>query len=84
MPETIVVAADLLVDGNSVLAGMGFVMRLVAEVLELYVEVIGAEDVAELTEGGVGVAVAASVDEVAHFAMAAAGEADEPFGMGAE
>ena len=63
---------------------MGLLVGLVAEVLQLYVEVVGTEDVAEAEEGGLGLAVAAGVDEVADLAVAAAGEADEPVGMGAE
>ena len=78
------VAGGLLVDGGAVLAGVGLLVRLVAEVLQLYIEMVGAEDVAEAEERGAGVVVAAGVDEVAHLAVAAAGEADEPFGVGAQ
>jgi glutathione-regulated potassium-efflux system ancillary protein KefF len=68
---------------TAVLAGMRFLVRLVAEVLQFYVEMIGAEDGAKTEEGGLGVGVAAGVDEISHLAVAAAGEADEPLGVGA-
>ena len=80
--EAAAVGRDLLVDGGAVLAGVGLLVRFVAEVLQLYVEVIGAEDVAEAKERAEGVVVAAGVDEVAHLAVTAAGEADESFGVG--
>ena len=66
------------------LTGMGLQVGLEAEVLQLYIEMIGAEDFAEVEEGDPGLAIAAAVDEVAHLAVAAAGEADEPVGVGVE
>ncbi len=56
---------DLLVDGGAVLAGVSLLVGLVAEVLQLDIEMIGLEDVAEAEKGGAGVVVAAGVDEVA-------------------
>ena len=76
--DALVVTVDLLVDGGAVLAGAGLTVRLVAEVLKLHEKVIGSEDVAKGEEGGAGVVVAAGIDQVAHLAVAAAGEADEP------
>ena len=81
--QTPPVGMDLLVDRGAVLAGVGLVVGFVAEVLQLYIEVIGLEDVAEAEEGGAGVVVAAGVDEVAHLSVAASGEADESVGVGA-
>ncbi len=82
--QTPPVGTDLLVDRGAVLAGVGLLVRFVAEVLQLYIEVIGTEDLAEAEEGGAGVVVAAGVDEVAHLAVAAGGEADESLGVGGE
>ncbi len=81
MAEAATFGADLLVDRGAVLAGVGLLVGLVAEVLEFYIEVVGAEDVAEAEERGAGFVVAAGVDEVAHLAVAAAGEADQTLGV---
>ena len=63
------------------LTGVRLLVGLVAEVLQLHVEVGGAEDVAQAQEGGAGVGVAAGVDEVADLPVAAAGQADQPLGV---
>ena len=46
MAEAATDGRDLVIDGRAVLAGMGLLVRFVAEVLNLYVKVIGAEDLA--------------------------------------
>jgi hypothetical protein len=81
VPETVAVGSDFLVDGDAVLAGVGFLVRFVAEVLQLYIEMVEAEYLAELEERDESVAVAAGVDEIAHLTVAAAGEADEAVGV---
>jgi len=81
--EAIALGGDLCVNGHSVLAGAGLGMRFVAEVLEFHVEVGAAEDVAQPKEGCVGIVEVGGVDEVAHLAVAASGEADDAFGVGA-
>ena len=48
------IAGSLLEDGGAVLAGVRLLVGLVAEVLQLDVEMVGAEDVAEAEEGGAG------------------------------
>ena len=82
MAEAAAVGSDLLVDRGAVLAGVGLLVGLVAEVLQLDEEVVGSEELAEAKERGAGVVVAAGVDEVAHLAVPAAGEADETLGVG--
>jgi hypothetical protein len=77
-------ARQLLEYGGTMLAGVGLLVRLVPEVLQFDVEMIAAEDVAEPGESRLGLTVATRIDQVAHFAVAAAGEADEFFGMGTE
>ena len=84
MTEAAAVGPDLLVDGRAVLTRMGFLVGDVAEVLQFYVEVIGPEYVAEVKEGLGRVGISAGVDQIAHLAVTAAGEADEFRGMGAQ
>ncbi len=84
MPQPVADRGGLLEHLGAVLAGVRLLVGLVAEVLQFHVEVVGAEDVAEVEEGGAGLGVAAGVDEIADLAVAAAGEADEPLGMGAQ
>ena len=74
----------LVIDGGSVLAGIGLLVRLVAEVLELHIEVVGAEDVAELQEGDTGLLVAAGIDEGADLSVPASGETDEASSVGTQ
>ena len=74
----------LLEDGSAVLAGVRLPVRLVAEILQFHIEVVGAEDVAEAKQRHVGLGVAAGVHQVSDLAVPAAGEANEPLGMGAE
>jgi len=83
MAEAAADGRDLVIDGRAVLAGMGLLMRLIAEVLKLYVKVIGAENVAQAEECVEGVGVAAGVDQVADLAVAAGGKADDSLGVGA-
>ncbi len=80
---------DLLNDRGAVLTGVGLLMGLVAEVLQLDIEAVaaetvGREDAAQAEEGGVGFAVAAGVDKVTDLSVAAGGEADQPFGVSLE
>jgi hypothetical protein len=81
MMDAFVVAVDFLVDGDAILSGVSFAVGLVAEVLEFHEEVVGSEDVAEVEEDRAGVVVATRVDQVAHFAVAAAGETDQTLGV---
>ena len=67
-----------------VLSGMmSFWLRiiLISEVLELRIEMIGPEDLAELEERGLGLVVVTGVDEGADLSVPASGEADEPGGV---
>ncbi len=66
------------------LTGVGFVVGFVSKVLQLYEEMIGAEDVAETKQCRLGVPETAGVDEISHLAVTAAGEADEAGGVGAQ
>ncbi len=61
--KTTSVDSDLLIDGGAVLTGMGLLMRFVPEILELYVEIMRTEDVAEAEKGVGGVVGATGVDE---------------------
>ena len=79
--QTAVVAALLVVDGAAVLTGFGLSVGLVAEVLQLDVEVIGAEDIAQGVEDGPGFCRPAGVEQAAHLALAATGEADDPLAV---
>jgi hypothetical protein len=45
--------------------------------LELDIEMGGIENLAEVEEGGIGVVVAACIDEVSDLAVTTGGEADE-------
>ena len=63
------------------LTGAGFLVGLVAEVLQLHGEVGGTEDLAQAQERGAGVTVAAGVDEVADLPVPATGQADQPLGV---
>jgi hypothetical protein len=82
--EATSLGGDLAIDGGAVLSGPGFLVRFVAEVLELDVKVRRAEDVAEADKSGEGVGEATAVDKIAHLSMAAGGEADEPPSVGAQ
>jgi len=46
--ETAGVCANLLVDRSAMLAGVGFLVRLIAEILQFDIEVVGAEEIAEM------------------------------------
>jgi hypothetical protein len=83
MAETTSVDRGLLIDGGAILAWLGFLMGFVTEVLELHIQVSGAEDVTQMKKSAGGVTEAAGIDEVAHLSVAAGGEADEPLGVGA-
>jgi hypothetical protein len=83
MAEAAADGRDLVIDARAVLAGMGFLMRLIAEVLKLYVKVIWAEDLAQAEERVQCVGVSAGVDQVTHLSVAAGGKADESLGVGA-
>jgi hypothetical protein len=81
--EATSVDSDLLIDGGAVLTGASLSMRFVPEILELYVKVMRTEHVAEAEKGLGGIGEATGVDEVAHFAVTASGEADDSLSMGA-
>ena len=84
VPEAAAVGGDLLVHGRTVLAGAGFLVGLVTEVLQLYIEVIGIEDLAEVEESGAGIVVTTRVDQISDLAVTTGGEADEARGVDAE
>ena len=71
-------------DHRPVLAWVRLLVGFVTEVLQLHVEVVGAEDVAEAQEGGVGIGVAAGVGEVADLPVTASGQTDEAIGVGTQ
>ncbi|GEM_PF-2451613 len=68
---------DLAGDSHTVLPRVGFLVRLVAEILKFEVEMVRPEDVAELEEGIAGVVVAAGVHQGTDFAVATGGETNE-------
>ena len=74
--QTSPVGMDLLVYRSAVLPGVSLRVWLVAEVLQLYIEVIGPEHLAEAEKCVASIVVAAGVDEVAHLAVTAGGQAD--------
>ena len=76
--------SGLLIDGSAVLPGISLLVRLITEVLEFDVEMVGIEELPEAKERGAGLVVAAGIDEGADLAMPAPGETDEAAGMGAK
>lgn len=55
------------------MAGMSFLVGLIAEVLEFYEKVIGPVDVAQMEEGGASFGGTSVVDEIPDLSMAACG-----------
>jgi len=82
--EAASVDRDLVIDRGTMLASMCFLVRFIAEILELDVKVRGAEDLAEVGEDSESVVEATRVDKVAHLSVAAGGETDEPLSVGAQ
>jgi hypothetical protein len=77
MVEPAALHSYLLVDGVAVLTRAGLSVRLVAEVLQFYKEVMRAEDLTKNVERTLCILVSAGIHEPAHLAVPAPGQADE-------